>query len=136
METESVHTEPSFKSRVLDGRVKFLSGFDGHQKYHLGTDYVGERATEVVYFEGPGFGVLQVTLHERVIVEASESNITLDAGVGTKYPFSVTAKRRMNQTAREFGFGFHVWPDGGRWRVTWKGLTREFPTHGIVRLEV
>jgi hypothetical protein len=129
-------TRPSLKAQVLAGRVKFLSGHDGHRKYYLDTHNVGERATEVVYSEGPGFGVLQVALHEHVLVEASEDNITLDAGVGTRHAFSATTKRRMNQTAKEFGFGYHVWQDGGRWRVTWRSLTREFPTHGVVRLEV
>lgn len=139
MLTSEVHdgiTSRPLKARVTNyGRVKFISGHDGHRTYHLTTSLIGERATDVAYKEGPGFGVLQVAFHETVIVEASDANITLDAGVGTIHPFSRTVLRRMNQTASEFSLGYKVIVLSGAWYVSWRGLRRRFPSSGVIRLE-
>jgi hypothetical protein len=124
----------TLKSKVLGGRVIFEHGHDGHKTYALRHGDISERATDVSFKTGPGFEVLQVKFHNTLIVEVSDENITLDAGVGSHTPFSTGTKRRMNQAAHEFSLGYHVWDDAGRWYVSSHGLTREFPRHGVVQL--
>lgn len=58
-------------------------------------------------------GHLVVKCHGTVIVKVNESSIELNTGGW----FTPTTKRRMNQTAEEYGLDFHVTQHCGKWFV-------------------
>jgi hypothetical protein len=62
-------------------------------------------------------GTMRVTYHSTVIAEWTADTITLRTGGWD----TVTTRRKMNQTARQFGLGFNVYRDGGESFVTLPG---------------
>lgn len=57
---------------------------------------------------------IAIVYHETAIVEFNDNRIKLNSG-GWR---TVTTKRKMNQTANQFGLGYEVKQKGGNWFVT------------------
>lgn len=75
-------------------------------------------------------GVLRVTYHQTVVVEAHpDGRVRLDSG-GYRTP---TTKTRMNQTARQYALGFHVYQEKGRWYVLPRGRAAARPRAAVCR---
>lgn len=70
-----------------------------------------------------------VTYHDTDVVKFTIYEIELDSG-GFSTP---TTKLRMNQASHEFGLGFRVWQERFTWYVEYKGRTREYKDHMILK---
>ena len=60
-----------------------------------------------------------VKYHDTEIVSFDDKTITLDSGGW----FTPTTKKRMNQTASQFGLDFHVYQDDSQWFVNFSNGT-------------
>jgi hypothetical protein len=56
---------------------------------------------------------LSVVYADTLIVDADDNAITLDSN-GWQ---TVTTKRKMNQAANQFGLGYSIWQEKGKWFV-------------------
>lgn len=81
-------------------------------------------------FEHDGWQCVQYA--KTVIVKWNADYIILDNGGW----FTVTTKRKMNQTANQFGLGFFVWQKAGAWfyKMDHWPEPRLWPSNGSVTL--
>ncbi len=88
-----------------------MTGFTGHETATAHSPSMCiYHATEVVRVEHQDNGIKLITLN-------------------TGGYYTATTKRRMNQFAEEYGYGFHVFQEKGDWFVTIRpGDTRQFPS--------
>lgn len=91
------------------------------------TNKLGKTATTVT--QGPDG--LCVTYHQtNVVMVNKHGRITLDTGGWN----SVTTKLRMNQASNQFGLGYQVYQNKGRWFVR-LGRWNEKPSHPDLAFE-
>ena len=69
-----------------------------------------------------------VCYHETDVVKFDKKSIILNAG---KW-FTKTTKTRMNQTAKQFGLDYFVFPYKGSWRVLINGAIVPFTNNMII----
>lgn len=79
---------------------------------------VGKHATTVEVNSNDS-GV--VTYHDTDVVVWDDERITLRTGGW----FTVTTKLRMNQAANQFGLGYQVYQEKGKWYVWFPGENQE-----------
>ena len=65
---------------------------------------------------------MAVVLHGTTVVSWDETTVTLNSG-GWR---TVTTKARMNQASNEYGLGYTVWQDRGKWYVNHGGTITPF----------
>ena len=82
------------------------------------TDTIGTHRTTVNVDE---LGYTRVVYHNTCVVRFNADEIILDTG-GYQ---TVTTKRRMNQTARQFRLGFYVYQRDWSWYVSFDDTERD-----------
>lgn len=73
-------------------------------------------------------GKTEVVYHGTPVVTFDDMRIKLDTG-GWR---TATTKTRMNQTANQFGLGFHVSQEDHKWSVRYRGQDIAFPGNTLI----
>jgi hypothetical protein len=87
---------------------------------------VGKVATRVARDEK---GILRVTYHSTVVVEAHPSGKIILSHGGW---MTATTKTRMNQASNQYSLGFYVWQKNREWFVSFDGRDLPFDHSTIV----